>query len=167
MWVVVQHEKVGEVTNREDDALRVRSFDELTKALASATLSRRRALKLIGAGIVGGALGFFFDRRVGFAQQQAGESRCEPPTWYPFIREGPFGPSPHECLCERCVTAVPCEETTELGEGLCPQTLFACDFDTCRPTNLASPVGEVSQPAVASEGQVSADAVNQIASASR
>ena len=35
------------------------SFDELARGLASGTLSRRRALKLVGAAFLGGALGIF------------------------------------------------------------------------------------------------------------
>jgi hypothetical protein len=36
-----------------------RSFDELTKGLASGTLSRRRALRLMGAALVGGTMAYF------------------------------------------------------------------------------------------------------------
>ncbi len=35
------------------------SFDELARGLATGTLSRRKALKLVGAALLGGALGFF------------------------------------------------------------------------------------------------------------
>ncbi len=46
-----------EVRDREDGA-NERSFDEIAKGLASGAISRGRALKLVGAGILGAALSF-------------------------------------------------------------------------------------------------------------
>src|SRR5688500_2504247 len=48
---------------------RERSFDELTRGLASGTLSRRRALRLMGAALVGGTL----------ASLGIGEAAADPP----------------------------------------------------------------------------------------
>jgi hypothetical protein len=46
----------GECADCSTTTNRERSFDELARGLASGTLSRRKALKLMGAALVGGAL---------------------------------------------------------------------------------------------------------------
>ena len=42
--------------HQEEDVTEEHSFDELTRALASGTVSRRRALKLVGAFLIGGVV---------------------------------------------------------------------------------------------------------------
>ena len=45
--------------NDQEDITEEHSFDELAMAMADGTLSRSRALKLVGAAVLGGALSFF------------------------------------------------------------------------------------------------------------
>lgn len=49
----------GEVGPSREELTEERSFDELTRGLASGTISRGRALKLVGAAFLGGALSIF------------------------------------------------------------------------------------------------------------
>ncbi len=68
-------EQSGEVTNREG-MTRERSFDELAKGLANGSVSRGRALKLLGAVLVGGVLASI--PGLAWAQQGPPESRGRP-----------------------------------------------------------------------------------------
>jgi hypothetical protein len=52
---VPTEEQNGEATNR-DDTISERSFDDLAKGLASGSVSRRRALKMMSGALVGGLL---------------------------------------------------------------------------------------------------------------
>ena len=60
---------------------RERSFDELARGLASGDVSRRRALRLMGAALVGGALasipGVAFAAPCGSGQTRCGHQCCE------------------------------------------------------------------------------------------
>ncbi len=113
------------------------SFDELAKGLASGTISHRRMLKLVGAALMASALSFFFDWRVGFAQQQE------------EVRRNCFSEVDEEgCLCEVCDVFVPCPRSDpEGGEGFC--------FDRregdchCRESCCASASATVQQTAAA------------------
>jgi hypothetical protein len=62
--VSTKEEGFGEGTDRED-VTEEHSFDELARGLATGAISRGQALKLVGGGILGAALGFvglgFFD----------------------------------------------------------------------------------------------------------
>ena len=63
------------------------SFDEVARGLATGTLSRTRALKLVGAALLGGALGIF--GFAGSAEARRRRSSCFPcttsnPSSYPY-----------------------------------------------------------------------------------
>ena len=63
--------------NDENEAAREEhSFDELAKRLASKTISRRGALKLVGAALLSGVLGSLFTLPAG-AQSNSGGGRSE------------------------------------------------------------------------------------------
>ena len=91
------------------------SFDELTRGLASGTLSRGRALRLMGAAVVGGAL----------ASLGIGEAAGDPPG---CKRNGKKCKKDEQCCSRRCVngprantpTAEPCPSgRILLSNGTC------------------------------------------------
>jgi hypothetical protein len=99
------------------------SFDELTRGLASGTLSRRKALRMIGAVLVGGTL----------ASLGIGEAAADPPG---CKRNGKKCKKNSQCCSGTCdsitgtclecrLTGDPCTEDTECCIGL-------CDFGQCR-----------------------------------
>jgi hypothetical protein len=91
------------------------SFDELTRGLASGSISRGRALRLMGAAVVGGAL----------ASLGIGEAAADPPG---CKRNGKKCKKDEQCCSRRCVngtcanrpTAEPCSSgTVLLSNGTC------------------------------------------------
>ncbi len=127
------------------------SFDELARGLASGTLSRGRALKLVGAALLGSALGIF--GLAAPAEAQRRRRRCAPcttddPGTYPagYCCLTPTGgtsgclvpesfcaspPSGTECTC---APAEPCSATNPCGGGLCcsnGQCVFPCPSGQC------------------------------------
>ena len=92
------------------------SFDELARGLASGTVSRRRALKLVGGALLGGVLASI-------------------PGVAAWAQRSPCGPGMHPCpdfgCCPTPVPANPCRQAGEVcGRvgGLCEP---ACDCE-CR-----------------------------------
>jgi hypothetical protein len=72
---------------------RERSFDELARGLASGDMSRRRALRLMGAALVGGTL----------ASLGIGEAAADPPG---CKRNGKHCKRDTQCCSEKCVEDV-------------------------------------------------------------
>ena len=56
------------------------SFDELAKGLATGALSRRQALKLVGAALLGSALGFFSLQGLAEGQEVEAAAGCSGPA---------------------------------------------------------------------------------------
>ena len=95
---------------------RGRSIDELAKGLASGSLSRRKALRLMGAALVAGALGAipaevaFAAARCPAGQTSCGKKCCDDATQV-CIRGGD---------APACITSSPlC--------GTCPRNTFCCE----------------------------------------
>jgi hypothetical protein len=122
---------------------RERSFDELARGLASGSISRRRALRLMGAALLGGAL----------ASLGIGEAAADPPG---CKRNGKRCKNNNQCCsgncvngtCEACPTpcGTQCCQTGELCLGLngpcCPAAQFcvgASGSVCCGPTDLCVP----------------------------
>ena len=108
---------------------RERSLDELAKGLASGNLSRRKALKLVGATLVGGALASI----PGIASAK------------PNKPEGAKCNHNHQCASEQCVEGrcgsvgpicdPPCPEGEECTEGRPPFPPFCRPIPpTCTPS---------------------------------
>jgi hypothetical protein len=94
-----------------------RSFDELATGLASGSISRGRALKLMGAALVGSALAFI----PGVAQ--ARRCTCPEPTrccFAHFPGSGPFQTccSPDRPVCCQSESSFSCLESREACEAL-------------------------------------------------
>jgi hypothetical protein len=95
---------------------RERSFDELARGLASGDISRRRALRLMGAALVGGAL----------ASLGLGEAGADPPG---CKREGKNCKRDTQCCSGNCDSGIcaaaclpicePCTEDSQCCSGLC------------------------------------------------
>jgi hypothetical protein len=96
------------------------SLDELSKGLASGTLSRRKALRLLGAALVGGALASI--PGVGWAAQ-GGNSACAK-----FCRENfPPGPERGECISSGARGEGPCFDDGNGGGGCTTQGASCLD----------------------------------------
>ncbi len=156
-----EEDQNSEGTNREDTTPGEHSFDELARGLADGTISRSRALKLIGAAILGSVLGFYFDRRASLAQEEeAGELRC-------FLLES-IGPAPSPeggcVLCTSCLVC--CSNPDPLTSELCLDAEISCaDCRSvpCPEPPVAANAGETFasadiQQAAAASGDVSASA---------
>jgi hypothetical protein len=85
-----------------------RSFDELAKGLATGTLSRGKALRLMGAALVGGTLGSL----------GMGEAAGDPPG---CKRNGKKCKRNTQCCSENCVN----------GRCACPVGTTPCDTQCC------------------------------------
>jgi hypothetical protein len=96
------------------------SFDELAIGLASGRISRRKALKLAGAALLGGILG----SSTLLARVQAKEKACK------VDAECPTGTT---CIKKQCLTAEGCPpEYTLCADGLCHNlTTDPCNCGTC------------------------------------
>ena len=103
---------------------REHSFDELTRGLASGTLSRGRALRLMGAAVVGGTL----------ASLGIGEAAADPPG---CKRNGKNCTKDKVCCsgnCDSGTCAAACPAgTVELCNGTCATP--------CTPGSCAGPCG--------------------------
>jgi hypothetical protein len=82
------------------------SFDELTRGLASGTLSRGRALRLMGAALVGGTLA---------SLGMGGEAAADPPG---CKRNGKKCKQNTQCCSGRCAGGT-CAEACPSGQVLC------------------------------------------------
>jgi hypothetical protein len=107
---------------------RERSFDELTRGLASGSISRGRALRLMGADLVGGALG-------SLGGVAAAAPKCKQPGKHCHRNE--------QCCSNNCSNRI-CQEQAscpsgqvELTNGTCatPCDIFSStDCSTCNTT---------------------------------
>ena len=103
---------------------REHSFDELTRGLASGSISRGKALRLMGAALVGGALG-----SLGGVAAADEDEDCK--------RAGKKCRKNHQCCSGNCVrgTCSACPEGRVLLEnGTCATsctTAAQCGFDPC------------------------------------
>ncbi len=102
------------------------SFDELAKDVASGTLSRRKALRLLGAALVGGA----FASMPGVAWAAKGGNRecvrCCKET---------YGPGRERGQCISAGARGECPVTCDGNGGLCPPESCCC---VCRYTDKAT-----------------------------
>jgi hypothetical protein len=71
----IDHESSLREAPLRRDPTREDSFDELAKGMASGAISRRKALKLVGAAVFGGALVSLFP---GVAEARHRRHRCKP-----------------------------------------------------------------------------------------
>ncbi len=131
---------------RSDDAPEGQLFDELSRGLASGTISRRRALKLAGAAILGstgllslfpgvaGAQSIFYGRTVtAGAVNQGGCAEDEPRISNAACRENPCGDN-QNCFCAETVSGN--NRCVNLRNARCPRR------DEC-DNNEDCPRGEV------------------------
>src|SRR4051812_750343 len=79
------------------------SFDQLSRELADSTISRRRALKLVGAAILSGFLGSLFPTIAQARRRRKHRRRRKPP-----VVPNPFAPD----LCTNPIDAMNCAFTT-------------------------------------------------------
>ena len=97
---------------------RERSFDELARGLASGSISRRRALRLMGAALVGGALasipGVAQAARCGATETPCGSVCC-----------------PAGATCERGFGSPRCTFQTLGCPGGCPEGTNCCNPPCC------------------------------------
>jgi hypothetical protein len=101
-----------------------RTFDELARGLASGSISRGRALRLMGAALVGGTLA-----SVGIG----GVAAADPPG---CKRNGKHCKKNEQCCSERCASGVcaePCpSDSVLLSNGTCATScgteIGECDF---------------------------------------
>jgi hypothetical protein len=98
-----------------------RSFDELARALASGDISRRRAIKLMGAALVGGTLA-----SLGIREASAAPGGCK--------RNGKSCKNADQCCSENCVNgtcAAACPSGyTQLSNGTCAKPC-GTEFGQC------------------------------------
>jgi hypothetical protein len=138
------------------------SFDELARGLASGTLSRRKALRLMGAALVGSALASI--PGVALAADEGGNREC-----VRFCKENfPLGPERSECISAGARGEGPCFDNGGGGGG-CTTELASCldesggpgycccgDFNNCiccpaagnRVCGIAFPSGEPVCPGI-------------------
>lgn len=115
-----RHSRKGQPMAREGKG--AISFDDLARGLADGTITRGKALRLMGAALVGGALG-----SVGI-----GEAAADPPG---CKRNGKACKKDTQCCSGNCVnsTCAACpSETTPCGTECC-QTGATCVNGTCCP----------------------------------
>ena len=147
----------GEDQNREDRT-RERSLDELARGLASGTLSRRQALKLMGGALLGGVLAAalpFIARRDEQvqAQQQQGNAPC-PSGTHP-CPDGTCAPVGVLCVCPNCPPDMQCcPDGTCVVQGQtcgltnaqtcpdCPSGTHCCPSGACVEPGEACPMGD-------------------------
>jgi hypothetical protein len=102
---------------------RERSFDELARALASGELSRRKALRLMGAALVGGTLA-----SLGIREAAADPPGCK--------RNGKHCKNDEQCCSRNCSggKCAACPSGQELCNGSCVSN--SCDplLETFNPT---------------------------------
>jgi len=100
------------------------SFDELTRGLASGTLSRGRALRLMGAAVVGGALA-----SVGIGE--AGADQCK--------RNGKACKKDTQCCSGACVGGT-CQPAGTQFTCICglTQTFQTCSSAPCDENGLSA-----------------------------
>jgi hypothetical protein len=99
---------------------RERSFDELTRGLASGSISRRRALRLMGAALVAGTL----------ASLGIGEAAADPPG---CKRGGKKCSENAQCCSDICVNGT----CAGLNRVFC-QCRDLTEFTTCRSIDCTS-----------------------------
>jgi hypothetical protein len=102
-----------------------RSFDELTRGLASGSISRGRALRLIGAAVVGGALS-----SLGIGEAAAAPGGCK--------RNGKHCTRNNQCCSGACVGGT-CQPAGTQFTCICglTQTLQTCSSSPCDATGLS------------------------------
>jgi len=106
---------------------RERSFDALTRGLASGDMSRRRALRLMGAALVGSTL----------ASLGIGEAAADPPDPRGCKRSGKRCKNDTQCCSGNCDSGT-CASCRSIG-GSCTADLeccsdsFNCSGGTCAP----------------------------------
>ena len=101
-----------------------RSFDELARGLASGTLSRGKALRLMGAALVGGTL----------ASLGIGEAAADPPG---CKRNGKHCKRDKQCCsgnCEGGACAPACQDENDCPANQCQQA--TCTNGVCGVENL-------------------------------
>jgi hypothetical protein len=131
-----------EVYNRED-ITEEHSFDELARGLASGSISRRRALKLLGLSIGGGLLASI----PGLAWGQPVPPQGKGPP------EGK-GPPPNVPTPE-CSPTDPCDEPLECCEGVCRPVEFFQTPEACGecPPHPGASICEEGQTCCCPEGR--------------
>jgi hypothetical protein len=102
------------------------SFDELARGLASGTLSRRKALRLMGAALVGSALASI--PGVALAADEGGNREC-----VRFCKENfPLGPERSGCISAGARGEGPCFDNGGGGGGGCTPEGASCgDAEYC------------------------------------
>jgi hypothetical protein len=120
---------------------REHSFDELTRGLASGSISRRKAIRLMGAALVGGTLASFPG---GAWAAKGGRSSCAKFCQSLF---GANTPEEAECVSAARTGQGPCFTcTTETGCGpnftkpTCSEGPYSCDRCSCC-TSIAGSCG--------------------------
>jgi hypothetical protein len=111
--VSVEEQNGGVTPNREVDAASDRSFDALAKGLANGSVSRRKALKLMGGALLGGVLASI--PGVALAAPQPGKGPCQPGQ---FQCGKKCCPSEASCVRGECVCPAP--KTVVGGACVCP-----------------------------------------------
>jgi hypothetical protein len=103
-----------------------RSFDELTIGLSSGTLSRGKALRLMGAALVGGTL----------ASLGIGEASADPPG---CKRNGKHCKNDEQCCSGACVGGT-CQPAGTQFTCICglTQTLQTCSSAPCDENGLSA-----------------------------
>jgi hypothetical protein len=134
------------------------SFDELAKGVASGTLSRSKALRLLGAALVGGVLASI--PGVAWAQPPSTAGRCRPqcPEGYTCRR---FSPQQDEGSPRRFPSRGKpffcCPDTLEgeccSAEQICPNGGECCTFGECMPNGECCP-GQLTPTGECCEGTV-------------
>ncbi len=123
------------------------SLDELAKGLASATLSRGRALKFAGAVLLGGAFGIFGLTAPAEARRRRScfpcntSDRVSYPEGYCCLAQsgGTFGCLVPESVCTNppsgteCTCGCPPPTSTCPGPGFCRDEATGCPVCTCPP----------------------------------
>jgi hypothetical protein len=113
------------------------SLDDLAKELASGTISRRKAVRLLGAALLGGVLGSVPGMALGQSRGNSACAQCCQETFPPgrergqcvrecAIGQGPCGPCPQTCCCN-CFGQLP---DGSFGVIACTQEFTT--FEACR-----------------------------------
>jgi hypothetical protein len=144
---------------REEELVEEHSFDVLAQTLAEGTLSRQRALKLVGAAILGGALSIFALPDQAEAKKKKSRVSHRHNSRHNRIRNsgpapgsipGPApGPSPSTCiqgLCTTpggtCLTEVGTNNSWCVCGNPCPSGSNNCTIIGCPANSVCVVIGE-------------------------